>query len=111
MARRYSPGKYERPVHAKPIVLSTAGSASANAWWGKTTISSKASNYQMIPATAVQNNSLPWFSIGQITSVTEAVPQFVVASISPGSGFILTTAASWAMLNSYYCFYKVDVRS
>ena len=110
MAKSFNPGKWERTVRGGPTVLANPASKAGNQFFGLTTISSKTANLHVINAGVVGSTSIIHTQLMQIVATSEPVPSLIIASIYVGSGFVLTTTASWSLLNSYTVAWEVKTR-
>ena len=94
--------KYDRTVFGGAEILSVIGSASGNAWWGRTMLSSDTNGVSVTISTQiVASGSIITYGTannGMVNSVT--VPRIDVSCITQGVSFRFVTAGSWAAVGS-----------
>ena len=97
-------GKFLSPIHGAAPKLKTSGGSGV--FFGRTAVST---NGLLVAATGVQSNSVISVTLQSAVGSAGATvpPQYLVASISPGVGFWLSTISSLSPVSSYTAMWQV----
>ena len=107
MSNHNASDKYDRNIRGYPEELTRPGSSSANEWFGRTAVASTTVTVSTALAAADSLITLTGQRLGPGTGAETVPPVWQVGSISPGGHFIITTAASVALANSYTVMWEI----